>query len=124
MFKKLINIFITVTILISTTGFTISKHYCSGNLISVSVLSEAQSCCKGGEDCCKNETISVEPINELLFSSFSFDFLENFDFSINDFAIVISNYDFAFYLNKNYSEIGFSPHKLISIFPLLQVFRL
>lgn len=123
MFKKLFNILIIVTIIISTTGFTISKHYCSGSLISVSVLSEAETCCKTG-DCCNDESTSVEPINDFVTTAVSFEFFENFDFNIIDFAIVLINYEFNFNTPEKYSKIGFSPYKPMSIFSLIRVFRL
>jgi hypothetical protein len=59
-------------LLLSTIGFTVSKHYCCGELISRSLFVEADSCCES-DDCCKNETeafqfdedFSVSPILEL-----------------------------------------------------------
>ena len=43
--------------LATTTGYTISKHYCGGDLIQTSIVAEAESCCgdKGTTDCCRNE---------------------------------------------------------------------
>jgi hypothetical protein len=42
-------------LLVSTAGMVVSKHYCSGSFVSVSVFNEADSCC-GESDCCHNET--------------------------------------------------------------------
>ena len=109
--------------MISTTGFTISKHYCGNNLISVSVFTEAEFCCEEG-DCCKNENTSVEPIKDFVFSVFNIEFLESFNFNIVEFTVVLINYEFNNSLTKNYSEIGFSPHKLTSILSFIQVYRL
>jgi hypothetical protein len=45
--------------LISTTGLTISQHYCGGELVSTSIFDEAKSCCDS-DDCCKNETELIQ----------------------------------------------------------------
>ena len=123
MFKYISHIIISLFLLISTTGFTISKHYCGDNLISVSVFSEVEFCCEV-VDCCKNETISIEPIEDFVFSGFRIEFLEIFDFNIIDFKTILTNYEFNFKPNKNYSEIDLFPHKLLSLLSLIQVFRL
>ena len=116
------HIIISIALLIATTGLTISKHYCGESLISVSVYSEAEFCCKDC-DSCKNETVSIDPINDFVFSGSSFEFLENFDLNFVEFATVIATNKFNFDLTKNYSEFGFSPQKFTSIFSLFQVFR-
>jgi hypothetical protein len=55
MIRKISNIIIAFVLLISTTGFTISKHYCGGELISIEVNAEAETCCDS-PDCCQTET--------------------------------------------------------------------
>lgn len=56
MFRRIGNIFILLLFVVSTTGFTISKHYCHGNLVSVTINTDAKSCCgTNNNDCCKNE---------------------------------------------------------------------
>lgn len=56
MFRKLANIFVLILFVVSTTGFTISKHYCHGNLVSVAINAEAESCCGSSNNgCCENE---------------------------------------------------------------------
>ena len=59
MLKVGIHIVLSVLLLVATTGLAISKHYCGGELISTSVLGEAESCCDSG-DCCKNETEHIQ----------------------------------------------------------------
>jgi len=46
---------LSLLLFIITTGLTFSKHYCGGELISVSLFKEAESCC-GSSSCCHNET--------------------------------------------------------------------
>lgn len=55
MLKKFSHIILSSLLLISTMGVAVSKHYCSGSFVSVSVFNEAESCC-GESDCCHNET--------------------------------------------------------------------
>jgi hypothetical protein len=55
MLKRISHIVLSVLLLASTMGLTISKHYCGDSLISISVLIEAESCCETG-DCCHDET--------------------------------------------------------------------
>lgn len=55
MFKTLSHIIISLLLLVTTTGMTISKHFCDEFLISTSLFAEAESCC-GEDSCCHNET--------------------------------------------------------------------
>lgn len=59
MIKVASHIILSLLLLVSTTGLTISKHYCGGELVSTSVYTEADSCCDSG-DCCKNETEIIQ----------------------------------------------------------------
>ena len=56
MLRKVSHIILASLLLISTMGLAISKHYCSGSFVSVSVFHEAKSCC-GDSDCCHNEDL-------------------------------------------------------------------
>ncbi len=60
MLRKLTHIIVMMLLLISTTGITLSMHYCGGRLVSTSIITEAKSCC--GEDCgcCENKTHHYE----------------------------------------------------------------
>ncbi len=62
MLKKISHIILSCLLLISTMGMTVSMHYCGEELISVSLLNEADSCCDMG-DCCQSET-HVYQVNE------------------------------------------------------------
>lgn len=60
-------------VLLSTTFFTIEKHYCGGNLIDVAIFSEAEKCGENMEQtsmksCCKDEVDVVVGQDELSFS--------------------------------------------------------
>jgi hypothetical protein len=56
MIKRILHIIIALFLLITTMGFTVSKHYCGGDLIKVTINAEAESCCDMEDGCCRNET--------------------------------------------------------------------
>jgi len=56
MFRKIANLFVLLLFVVSTTGFTISKHYCHGDLVSIALNTEPTSCCDMSScGCCHNE---------------------------------------------------------------------
>lgn len=44
LFKKIANICLALVLMVATAGITLNKHYCLGQLKSVSVFQEAESC--------------------------------------------------------------------------------
>ena len=60
MLKKAAHILIVFVLLLGTTGLTITRHYCSGNLTHTYVFSTPHNCC--GENCprCHNEKIILK----------------------------------------------------------------
>jgi hypothetical protein len=66
MFKIFGNIILAAYLLISTTGFTVSKHYCGGEMTNVAVNHEAASCCGGGCDKCHTENEFVKLDEDLV----------------------------------------------------------
>ena len=58
MFRKIGHIILAILLLITTTGFYISKHYCSTRLVEISINSDVKPCCgdMGNSNCCHNET--------------------------------------------------------------------
>lgn len=70
MIRKISHIVISILLLVLTMGFSVSKHYCQGNLVDVSVFSKGTDGCsmdmsmdtnasKGScsldNNCCRNE---------------------------------------------------------------------
>jgi len=55
MTKKIFHITILVILVVSTIGFTITKHYCGGDLIDLSIAGDVEDCCDMEEGCCHNE---------------------------------------------------------------------
>lgn len=60
MFRKITHIILAFFLLVSTTGVTLSMHYCGGELVSSSINKEAKACCDGTGGCCENKTIHFE----------------------------------------------------------------
>lgn len=56
MFNRIKYISLAILLIISTVGVSISKHYCSNKLVSISIVTSADNCCdEPGSDCCHNE---------------------------------------------------------------------
>lgn len=60
MLRKITHMFLALFLLISTTGITVSMHYCHGKLVSASIIREAKSCCDGTGGCCENKVFHFE----------------------------------------------------------------
>ncbi|WP_445626108.1 HYC_CC_PP family protein [Marinilabilia salmonicolor] len=67
MLRTVTNIIMVALLLISTTGVTISKHYCDHDLISVE-LSGEHPCCDV-EPCCETETEFLQVKNDFVVSA-------------------------------------------------------
>lgn len=63
--RKSFHIFITLTLVLATTGMSISKHYCGNSLVRTNLGVKAKSCMPDmdmGSGCCdeKTETIVLD----------------------------------------------------------------
>ena len=74
MFRIIINSIFSLILLITTSGFTISEHYCVDRLVSVSIDLKPESCCDMEGGCChtKVEYFKLEEL--VILSSFDFTF--------------------------------------------------
>lgn len=101
MLKKIVHIVIASLILVSTLGFTINLHYCYDQLYDTALFSPANSCCDASNEghChvaegisdmnhCEDESISAEPGDDFIVSSYSFNF-ESFHFSDLNYTFAI-----------------------------------
>ncbi len=56
--RQIVSVFLLCSVLVSSTGFTLSKHFCGENLAHIT-LNETKTCCDGEEDmpsdCCHDE---------------------------------------------------------------------
>ncbi len=77
MLKKISHITLAFLILVTSVGFTFSKHYCGSTLKSVSIVVAPEPCCEIPSGCCHDETTTIK--------------LEN-DFSFNVVMVDISNF--------------------------------
>ncbi len=57
MINKAANIIVMLMLLFGTTGLNITRHYCSGNLVSTSVFTIPEKCCQGSCPGCRDENI-------------------------------------------------------------------
>ena len=57
---KISHIVIVLLLLVSTTGFSISKHYCENHLVSVAINKNAEPCNNHEDSCCQNFTVHFE----------------------------------------------------------------
>ncbi|MRI01759.1 hypothetical protein GH721_14550 [Kriegella sp. EG-1] len=79
---KIFSVAMALMVLASTVSWTVSKHYCMGRLINVSLFAHAEDCGMDSADsdaskilkisyensCCDNEMITVSGQDELAFS--------------------------------------------------------
>ena len=54
MLRRFSHIILSVLLLTATMGMAVSKHFCSGTIVSLKLFGESKSCC-GDSDCCHNE---------------------------------------------------------------------
>lgn len=55
-------------LLVSTTGFAVSEHFCGTDLVSIEIAKEADDCCNDGM-CCHSETDFYQLDEDFLFSA-------------------------------------------------------
>lgn len=124
--KKVLNISLVVLLLTATSGFTIFKHYCGTELVSVKINVKPIPCCgKNSIGCCHEESntfqlreyfnITQSFIADFNFSSFVVDLFMNVSFQLT------SNFEISsIYLNKGYIP----PPDLSVVLANIQSFRL
>ena len=100
MLRKTSHIILSALLLFATVGLAISQHYCGGDLISMSVFSEAESCCDSG-DCCKNEMEIYQLDEDYSLVSIS-EVPQSAEFELLDLAILV--YNFSVIETKNIQE--------------------
>ncbi len=73
MFRKLIHIIVSMLLLVTTAGFTVSKHFCENQLVSVSLSSSAESCDSGQDrDCCHDSSAHFQVEDNFTLKQVSF----------------------------------------------------
>ena len=124
MLQKISHIILASLLMISTVGMAVNKHYCGGEIVSVSLYDNGDSCCDM-DDCCKNETQVFQVKEEFSVPATStIPILAEFDIlgqNLTDWE-AISEPDAE---NTELSYIDSSPHKTIQkVLSLKQVYLL
>lgn len=73
MFKKISHIVISLLLLTSTVGITLSAHYCGENLKSISISADPESCCDIPDGCCHDEADTFRLEDDFASSSFQYE---------------------------------------------------
>ena len=122
MFRKISHIVISILLLTSTMGITLSAHYCGENLKSISVLADPVSCCDIPDGCCHDEADSFKLEDDFASSTFQFE--------SKQIVTLILDYSIASVedlFNKNYSIPFFiepPPPTIKQVLSSLQVYIL
>lgn len=91
--RQIITIVLLFTISVSSSGFTLIKHFCGDSLEQVQLNREAKGCCSDQEempdDCCHNEQ------DQALLDSFS----QDVKFQLLPAFVLLANYILADYLS-------------------------
>lgn len=72
MLRKVIHIIIALLLLITTAGFTISKHFCENRLVSVSMSSSSSHNDENSTGCCKDLTAHYQVKDDFNLKQVSF----------------------------------------------------
>lgn len=79
-------------LLAATTGFTLSLHYCGTSLVSVSINSDAETCCDNDiASCCHIETKNFQIKEDYITSYSQYNFLNNLLKNVNLFPNILFN---------------------------------
>ncbi len=60
MLRSITHIALVLLLLVSTSGMSISMHYCCGEYVSTSINKEAKSCCGETGGCCENKSMHFD----------------------------------------------------------------
>ncbi|MBN2215644.1 MAG: hypothetical protein JW723_15550 [Bacteroidales bacterium] len=75
MLRRISDIALALLLLVTTTGYTISKHYCGTKLVSVAVNSKTKACCDDEKgSCCHDESEHFRLKEDFVPSSVQFNF--------------------------------------------------
>jgi hypothetical protein len=103
--KKLLHLLIAAILVVSTTGFTITKHYCNGEYVSMVLNSTPESCC-GSSDCCNNESEIYRLKQDFTFIQVTdFDFIPAIDIEIVCLKLFVLSHpdnNISVYLKKGF----------------------
>ncbi|MEX2427519.1 MAG: hypothetical protein WD577_04655 [Bacteroidales bacterium] len=122
--RHLINISLSLLLLVATTGFSISAHYCGDSLVSVELNKEAEPYCDNPK-CCQTETVFSQLDDDFVFAASNIN-LENthiFDIPQYPVTLISKSYITETAININ-RPLKFPPPKTQSTLTGLQSFLL
>ena len=68
MVKRTAHIFISLLLILATTGVTFSRHYCGGHLVSSSVFGKTHNCCGTHCNSCRTEVSTFKVADDFVAS--------------------------------------------------------
>ena len=71
--KRILHILFATVFTILTVGVTLNKHYSNGDLFSIALFGEAESCCEVPCDCCDEETEVIQFVADYISSDSNVD---------------------------------------------------
>ena len=123
--KRFLHIIIAGLFLFTTTGFTISKHYCAGDLVDVAINATPESCCdEDTGSCCSDESETFQ-LTEVTTLVQSLDVDSDLSFNIFSFTNILfeANTSSA-YVSNSILKTDIPPPLLTAFLADIQSFRL
>jgi len=122
MLKKICHTFIVILLVITTSGITISRHYCGNSLFSTALGHHAKSCCDSKCQGCHDEIIHFKVVDHFNIT------LRKADFDLKPITLDIIHCDlviFNFKANRFSCPVAFASSPPIADHSpaLLQIFR-
>lgn len=122
MLSKVIHILVSLVLFASTTGLTVDKHYCGGDLVSVSFLGHAKSCSDMDGSCCKQDTDTYRLTVDFTSQVFNFSFDQAKDLIPDQVPVFIS---LPGTVHSSLDRFGTGPPPIpFKTLPVLQRYRL
>ncbi len=131
MIRKISHIIITSLLLVLTMGFTVSRHYCGGSIVDVSVFAgHTVSCSDDGsacemDGCCHNEQ-EVYQLHEDYTSPLVIEHVPfiQVDLAVLDLCLITPDLSEADQKNSFSEAESPPPKEITAVLSALQVYRL
>lgn len=124
MVKRIAHIFISLLLILATTGVTFTRHYCGGRLVSSSVFGDSHKCCGTHCNSCHTEVSNFKVADDFVASTFKIDHPQQLTL---DWLVTPSINLFSTEINLNFSVnkvlLNSSPPIAENPSALLQIFR-
>jgi ABC-type dipeptide/oligopeptide/nickel transport system permease component len=127
MLKKIVNSILVVFLLVTTSGFTLTRHFCGDQLVSVALGKDTKSCCeKTASNCCHQETKHFQFKENFLSSVTELNLEDSVIKIMISFSEMITENLFVSGELKKFTDYSDSspPRDLLAILSFLQIYRL